>query len=213
MDYLRQLAAVLGGTYMIPPGIISAVVVMLQALGFLPELPALAIIGLTVVPPVLWAFWGLLRDATDVRRELECLRNAWDRSGRNLIPIREAIRLLSTNLSDQWPDVSDERSTRIKAAAKLREIALENQIPIWGTEYLTDADAFQDHQLQISPIFWRKNRIDVSAVFDQSEGGCHIETEGDPAYAFDPEDPSSFGRLKINRAMLDGVCPPPRKRK
>lgn len=52
----------------------------------------------------------------------------------------------------------------MKAAGKLREIGKENQIPIWGTEYVDEIEEFQDHKHRIQRQYWNKSRINVEGV-------------------------------------------------
>lgn len=216
MDRIRELIRAIGGAFMVPPtifsGAVTAAIFFRKDFGltFIPDLSPWIVLACAIIPPMAWAFWGLLDNAMVLRRELDDLRNAWDRSDRNLIPIRDAIELVAHNLSDTWEGVKDERARHKKAVGKLREIGKENQIPIWGTEYVDDAEEFQDHKYQIPPQYWIKSRIDVEAVMDgmAKDGDMHIQTEDDPVYALDYNAPPRYGGLKINRRMLEAACPP-----
>lgn len=201
---------------MVPPTIFSALIagpIFFReefGLKFIPEVSPWIVLACAVIPPMVWAFWGLLDNATTMRRELDHLRNAWDRTDRNLIPIRDAIELVARNLSDTWSGAKDDTARHKKAGAKLREIGKENQIPIWGTQYIEDDEEFQDHKEQIPPFYWNKSRINVRAVMDGVAKGndLTIQTEEDPAYANDSEAPAQYGGLMINRTMLEAACPP-----
>lgn len=218
MDHIRELVRAIGGTFMVPSTIFSALIAVPIffreefGLKFIPEVSPWIVLACAVIPPMVWAFWGLLNNATTMRRELDHLRNAWDRTDRNLIPIRDAIELVARNLSDTWSGAKDDATRHKKAGAKLREIGKENQIPIWGTQYIEDGEEFQDHKEQIPPFYWNKSRINVGAVMNglANENDLTIQTEGDPAYADDVEAPAQYGGLMINRTMLEAACPPGR---
>ena len=163
-----------------------------------------------LLPILVWVSVAYARRwsaSLEVESELSLLRNAWDRSGRNLIPIRDAMEIIIQNLRDQFPQDAGEDELRRRAAAKLRQIGWENQIPIWGVEYLEEDEEFRDFHVQISPVSWKDTRIDVSSVFSNSDG-ITLHTEEDPASAHNRTSPTLYGDLRISPVSLNAAFPP-----
>lgn len=216
MAHVRLFLKAVGGKWLILPGTISGCVgvagYMREELGlsWVPEISLFGLIGLALIPIVGWALIGLTHTVVLQSRRLSELEEAWDRTGRNLIPIREAMDIIIKNLSDQWPDDIDETEKRRRAAIKLRELGKENQILIWGYECLDNPQVFRDDRTQIPPVFWIRCMIEIENVYarDSTPDGPILHTIEDPAYAYDAESPAEYGDLRINRRSLEAACPP-----
>lgn len=163
-----------------------------------------------VAPYQMWK--QLHSEASKKDEELDYLRGAWDRSDRNLIPIREAIEMVAANLADTWPRGIDQEEKHWRAATKLREIGLENQGVIWGYEAVEPPDVFKSHKVQIPPMFWLKNHIEPEYVFARTSvpDSPVVHTSEDEEFELDRERQPIFGDLRISKKTLAAMCPPPK---
>ncbi|WP_442580575.1 hypothetical protein ACSBOB_00790 [Mesorhizobium sp. ASY16-5R] len=166
--------------------------------------------ALFVSPYILWRDAVAKGEADS--RQLARLHAAMDRSGRSLISIREALDIVISNLSDTWPKNATRDEKRVLAAAKLREIGHENQIPIWGFEATSDLpEIFKDHRVHIPPSFWIKNRIDPVLVYARPSSPQQPipHTTEDEEFTLDPVLQPTYGDIRIDPELLKAACPPP----
>ena len=178
------------------------------------ELPIWGVVAIALAILAFWAIVGLTANAVQLRAQVEDLGAAWDRSGRDLISIREAIELIIANLSDQWGAGHDESELRRKAAGRIRQIGKENQVPIWGIE-LVDIDGeqlFQDHPMQVPPQAWHRLMVNCEAVFEKASTLDEpvLHTIEDPAFALMSDEPQQYGDLRVKAASIRAVFPKPR---
>lgn len=220
MEYFRELYHAVGGKLVAIPGAIGFLIATASFLRdrFIPQLPAipaienlplwiLVIVGF--IPLCFWMIVGLMKTAVQLRRANDRLHAAWDRSGRDLISMRQALDTIADNLGDQWPAGLTETEKRRKAAAKIRQIGLENQIPIWGVEFLVGDEVFQDHMVQIPPLAWQKIMVDVDKVYASisTPEAPQLQTIEDPAFAESRDAPSLYGDLRIKAASVQAAFP------
>jgi hypothetical protein len=163
------------------------------------------------VPLCFWALVGLTVNAVRLREQLEELSGAWDRSGRDLIPLREAMEIIMENLSDQWGQGPTAEERQRKAAAKVRQIGLENQIPIWGVEWVEDEDGerFQEHSTQIPPQAWKRMVVDTVSVFGlrSTPEAPVIQTCEDTVHLLSAEVTQLYGDLRVKAASIRAAFP------
>lgn len=138
-------------------------------------------------------------------------QRAWDRSGRHLISMREALEMVAAHLSDQWPINLSKAEKLEKAARKIRELGLEGQIKISGVEQLAEPDIFREIQIEIPPSYWLKAEIIVESVYSGESTPdtpvAHTE-EDQPIGDISVEEVPIYGDLRINRYALMAACPP-----
>jgi len=224
LKYLIELYRAVGGRLVAIPGALSflfaATAFLRGRLPFLSWLPAVSSIDtvplwvlllLSLVPLCFWALVGLTVNAVHLREQLEALSAAWDRSGRDLVPLRDAMETIIENLSDQWGKQLSLPERQRKAAAKIRQIGHENQIPIWGLQLIDDDDgeAFQDHSVQIPPQAWNRMMVDVDAVFGRvsTPEAPVLHTAEDPAFALSIDVPQLYGDLRVKAASIRAAFP------
>ena len=119
MAHIKAFFTALGGKWLLLPGVLSGVIGVLGifrddlGVSLIPEISWPLIALLAATPIVAWSIAGLTHANVKMARQLEELQCAWDRSGRNLIPIRDAMDIIIKNLSDQWQDDIDEEKNTI----------------------------------------------------------------------------------------------------
>lgn len=215
MEYIGIFARAVGGRWLALPGAISGCIAIVgyvrDELGvlWLPKISLLGLIGLAATPLVIWTVVGLIRLARKQERELFMLRNAWDRTGNNLYPIREALERIIDSMTQTWGESISCEEKRLKAAAKMREIGHENQIVIWGYESAGDSEVFQDFIVQIPPQFWRKNKIDIHSIWNCTHTNEEIQrqTIEDEAFESDIKIQPAFSGLRISKKALEAAFP------
>ncbi|MGO7307007.1 hypothetical protein ACCS91_24275 [Rhizobium ruizarguesonis] len=229
MRYFVELYRAVGGRLVAIPGalgfLFAATAFLRERVQFLSWLPAVpnieampawALALLALVPLCFWALVGLTANATSLRQEKEHLQSAWDRSGRDLISLRQAMDIIIENLSDQWPTGPLEERQR-RAAAKIRQIGHENQIPIWAVERLDEDEGsdqtFQEHMVQIPPHAWKTVMIDPVAVYARHSTPDLpvLHTMEDPAFALSIDAPTLFGDLRVKAASIQAAFPARRR--
>jgi hypothetical protein len=224
--YLAELYRAVGRQLVAIPGVISSGFAAV-ALGkeHLPEvswlaaiptagtLPIWGLLLLSIIPLVFWTLVGLLTNSVALRDRVIDLESAWDRTGRTLVPVRQAMEIIMENLADVWgKDLPTEAQHR-RAAAKIRELGLENQIPIWGKELLGEIDDgedyFQEHAVQIPPQAWKRMLVDTDAVFGHpsTEDAPVLQTVEDPAFSLSPDLSQLYGDLRMSSAALRAAFP------
>ena len=160
---------------------------------------------------VTYQMWREQSDAANTANSrVERFERAWDRSGRNLVPMREALQLVSANLSDQWPDTLSDTQKLEKAARKIRELGHEGQIKIWGVEQILAPEVFREMQIDIPPSYWRKAEIILEYVLsgESTPDNPIAHTDEDHLIAESSiEDIPIYGDLRINRFALEAACP------
>ncbi|TCL71880.1 hypothetical protein [Rhizobium sp. BK251] len=224
MKYLSELYRAVGGRLVAIPGALSflfAATAFLRGrvpfLSWLPAVPSVdtvplwVLLLLSLVPLCSWALVGLTVNAVRLRERLEALDAAWDRSGRDLVPLRDAMEAIIESLSDQWGQQLSTAQRQRKAAAKIRQIGHENQIPIWGLQLLDDDNkqAFQEHLVQIPPQAWKRIMVDVEAVFGRvsTPEAPVLQTVEDPAFALSVDVPELYGDLRVKAASIKAAFP------
>jgi hypothetical protein len=224
LKYLIELYRAVGGRLVAIPGALSflfaATAFLRGRLPFLSWLPAVpnidavplwVLLLLSLVPLCFWALVGLTVNAVRLREQLEELSGAWDRSGRDLIPLREAMEIIMENLSDQWGQGPTAEERQRKAAAKVRQIGLENQIPIWGVEWVEDEDGerFQEHSTQIPPQAWKRMVVDTVSVFGlrSTPEAPVIQTCEDTVHLLSAEVTQLYGDLRVKAASIRAAFP------
>lgn len=119
-----------------------------------------------------WAFLPLLiwvciayvrRRAAHIgdQTRLHDLQSASDQSGRNSIPIREALDIVVSNLSDQWSGDLSYAEKLERSANKIRELALNDGLVITGYKRLIEPEIFRENRSYIPSAYWERAEIIV----------------------------------------------------
>lgn len=193
-------------------GCIGIVGYLREGLGltWIPEISLFGLIVLAAVPLLAWAIFGLTHLAVEQNKKITALDEAWDRTDKNLISIREAMDLIIRRMSSQWPADLTEDAKRKRSAAKLRELGRENQATIWGVEVIDLPSSFQDHKVQIQPWFWNRNIIKPEYVYhcESTPEQPVVHTDDDEALPIENELQPIYADLRISKRTLEAMCPP-----
>lgn len=215
MRYISVFFRAVGWNWVRVPGLVFGILPVSLAIArqydvrFLESinLSANTLILFSVGVVVIWFLAGLLHYCVTQERKLEHFERAYDRSGRHLLPIKEAMELIQRNLADQMPVGADEEKKRKFAANKLREFGHENQMAIWGKKYHQDEQEFEEFNQQIPPSFWVKNQIDSRVVY--SEFGLSVpQTITDERHQIEIRVEDKYGSLGVSKYTLAAMCPP-----
>ncbi|WP_075996595.1 hypothetical protein [Salaquimonas pukyongi] len=213
MEHIKAFIKAVGGKWFMLPSALAGIITVYNfvspSIGW-PEMSWWVVIPIALGLIITWAVVGLI--ITVVKQE-RTIRESWeffDRSGRHLISVKDAIELIIERLSGQWSPDLDIDAKRSKAAAKLREIGFEGQIPIWGYEIIELPDRFQDFRKQIPSRFWGDNYIKLDYVYiaDSSEDAPVIHTHEAEEANLNRQEQRIYGDLRINRKALELLCPP-----
>ncbi|MEX0809175.1 MAG: hypothetical protein WD044_10655 [Dongiaceae bacterium] len=163
-----------------------------------------------VVPYQIWKDLALKYIAQE--KLLNEFQNVRDHSGRNLVSIRDAIGIVMTNMSDQWPSGANEGKRRFLAARKLRELAFAGIIEFWGRKQFEHPDGeigFHDIPTVVPASCWEACQIDIEAVFGRCSGDDNPELhmKEDRQYEIQKRLPVLYGNLKVNRQKVEVACP------
>lgn len=176
---------------------------------------------LQLLPTFPWEWWaigGLLialsmffescfRMVRPMQQRLSELEIAWDRTDAFLVPISEAVPKVLDTMDFSFGIPESDRMKKV--ATRFREIGMENQAMLWGREYDEEEKIFAEPREQISPVFWKKNLIDMEAVM--SGDLSRAQTTEDPIYSHETQAQPMYGHLQISRRTLLAMFPKRKK--
>lgn len=130
-----------------------------------------------------------------------------DRSGRDDIPVREAFATIIRNLGDRIKLDSSETEKRKFAATRLRKIALEGCVRLYGREFDDDENTFAEIASEIPKDFWKKSQFDLDNIYSH-DSELKTQTKEDPRHALNTCFQADFGEIAIDKDELEIACPP-----
>ena len=161
---------------------------------------------LTLIAVIVVLFDASFRMARASQIELVNFREAWDRTGKYMIPIKEGLDIIISSLGNVRPKGTSQETLYNEAIAKLRGIGWSNPCHLTGHLFNSKTKMFQEFEIPIRPDFWNKHTLNLDAVLHGN--GELPQTHLDLNWSFDiPKNDLDFGRIKINKSALISMFP------
>ncbi len=152
-----------------------------------------------------YSLWRKERQVIDDQNlQLEQFKQAWDRTGKYTIPLKEALVLISNSIRRHEEATLTDKNIDLMAVAKFRSIGWNNPCHLTGHKFISRGN-FHAIEQPIPPGFWEKNTLNLEAI--KEDMAQLPQTFEDGKYAFDTSDREAFGQIKINKSALISMFP------